>query len=296
MSIGAEHNRQEVGQGDTAELTAVLFKGDGTAITAAEVASVAYTVKRPDGTIAAAPGGTVQPDGSSFLRYTNTTAKGLYIWTVQFTLTSGEKRTHREEFFVYDPMEVPPVSMVQQVADQVWMRIEDCFDSEMGGPWLRDMTLAYFDQTKVARFVPEGVTYINAWPPITVFTIDTFTGVIAETDPAILAVDPNAKQVDPDQIIIVQSTLLAVIRHLMRSYVEQPNPVGANVVWHDRRDYLQRWGTIYQLEEKWFHDILALWKRQFLNYGKSSLLVSSKAGRLYPTGYRARNAARGFGY
>lgn len=296
MPLGAENNRQELSAGDTAELTAVLYKGDGSAATPAEISSVSYQIKKPNGTIVPIPGGTVQSDGSSFVRYTDTNDLGLYVWSVQFTLTTGEKRTHREEFFVYDPLEIPPTSRVQTIADEVWMRLEDCFDSELGGPWLRDMTLAYFDPTKVAKFIPEGLTYINGWPPITVLTIDYFTTDLPETDPVILAIDPNAKQIDPDQNIIIQATLLAVIRHLMRSYVEQPNPVGANVVWQDRRDYLPRWGQIYELEKAWFHDILALWKRQFLNYGHSALLVHSKAGRLYPPGYRARNASRGFGY
>lgn len=293
--MAAEHNRTIVSVGDTAELNPVFRPNSGILPTAADVSSVTFSIKKPDGTITPFTG-TIQDDGSGFLRYLDTASPGLYLWTAQFLLTTGEKGTVRDEFYVINPFESTPKSMVQQIADEVWVRIEDCFDSELGGPWLRDMTLSYFDASKIARFVTEGVTYINAWPPITVFTVDTFTNIIAETDPVLLALDPNAKQKDPDQIIIVQATLLAVIRHLMRSYVEQPNPVGANVVWLDKRDYLQRWGTIYQLEEKWFHDILALWKRQFLNYGKSSLLVSSKAGRLYPPGYRARNASRGFGY
>jgi hypothetical protein len=91
----------------------------------------------------------------------------------------------------------------------------------------------------------------------------------------------------------VQATLLAVIRHLMRSYVEQPAPQGANIVYQDRRDYLQRWEEIYKIEEEFFKYVLALWKRQFLHLGTGSLLVHSKAGRLYGPGYnRARTISR----
>jgi hypothetical protein len=119
-----------------------------------------------------------------------------------------------------------------------------------------------------------------------------FTTPIPDHDPNL---PDGSMQDDPDQIVIIQATLLAVIKHLMRSYVEQPNVVGANMVWQDRRDYLQRWQTIYTIEEGYFRQVVALWKRQFYNFGHSSLLVSSKAGRLgYGPGFRARNAARGY--
>lgn len=291
--IGAESTRTEVSTGDTYEAVSILYKADGNAADAADVASVSFTFKRPDGTTTT-HAGTVQSDGSGFYRFTDTAQLGLYIWTAQFTLITGEKRTFREEFFVNDLMEIPPIDRKEEVSDEVWMRLEDCFDSELGGPWLRDKTLAYFDPTKVARFIPEGMLMINSWPPLTQFDLGFFLTPVPETDPVILAIDPTAMQPDPDRILIVQATLIAVIRHLMRSYTEQPNLVGANVAWQDRRDYLQRWGTILQLEEKWFHDYLLLWKRQFYAFGHSALLVHSKAGRLYPPGYRARNAVRGF--
>lgn len=291
--IGAENTKPEVSQGDTYEAVAVLYKADGNAADLGDIADVAFQFKRPDGTITAHVG-TIQTDGSGFYRFTDTAQVGLYIWTAQFTLTSGEKRTLREEFFVNDPMEIPPIDRKEEVSAEVWMRLEDCFDSELGGPWLRDKTLAYFDPTKVARFIPEGLLMINAWPPATQLDLGYFVTNVPETDPVILATDPAAQQSDPDRILIVQATLIAVIRHLMRSYTEQPNLVGANVAWQDRRDYLQRWGTILQLEEKWFHDYVLLWKRQFYQFGQSALLVHSKAGRLYPPGYRARNSVRGY--
>lgn len=292
--IGAESTRTEYSQGDTAELTGVIYLGSGRAAEPSDVAAVNFTVKQPDGTTTTTSG-SIQPDGTGFLRYTDTNKLGLYIWTAQFTLTTGEKKTHRDEFFVYDPMEVPPIDRREEVAAEVWRRIEDCFDSNEGGPWLRDKTLAYFDPTKVAKFIPDGLMMINSWPPATQLTLADFTTPIPETDPLILQTNPTATQPDPDRILVVQATLIAVIRHLMRSYVEQPNLQNANVAWQDRRDYLQRWGTILQLEEQWFHDYLLMWKRQFYNFGKSALLIGTKAGRQTNIpGYRARNAARGF--
>jgi hypothetical protein len=97
--------------------------------------------------------------------------------------------------------------------------------------------------------------------------------------------------------IVVLGTLIQVIRHLMRSYVEQPAPMGSEVAYEDRRDYLQRWQMILQdLQEEWWR-MLLLWKRQYYHFGHSALSVHSKAGRLYGTqggSWRMRNAGRGW--
>jgi hypothetical protein len=291
MPLGAEHTQTTVNATDTAELTAYVYEKDDTAVELDDLASVTFTVRRPDGTIMT-NAGTIQPDGSAFYRFTDTTQTGLHVWTAQFTFTSGEKRTFRDEFWVQDPLEVPPVSQATEIAEQVWMRLEDCFDSEQGGPWLRDMTLAFFEPNKVERFVSEGMMRINSWPPATNLDLSYFTTPVINPDPNL---PPGTLQADPDRIVIVQATLLSVIRHLMRAYVEQPAPQGANVVWQDRRDYLQRWSTIYELEDAAFKEMVALWKRQFYNFGTGSLLVHTKAGRVYPYGgaWRARNAGRG---
>lgn len=291
MTIGTIREQTEANQGDTVDLRAFLYDSEDQPIDAADLASVQFTISRPNQTQDVIAG-TISTDGSGFLRYANTSVLGLYVWVARFTFVNGEIKSRRDEFNVSDPLYVPPTTRKSKIADEVWMRIEDCFDSELGGPWLRDMTLAYFDQTKVEKFIAEGLIFINGWPPVTNFDLDTFTTRVPDPDPAL---PPGTMRDDPDQILIIQATLLAVIRHLMRSYVEQPNPVGANIVWQNKRDYLERWGQIYQIEEAYFRQVVALWKRQFFNYGAGALLVHSKAGRLgYGSGYRARNAQRGF--
>lgn len=294
MSIGAEQNTSIVAKTDTAELTAYIYDANDQPILPSAISNVVFTVKTPD-EVENVNAGLVQSDGSGFLRWTDTTQIGVYVWVAQFTLGSGEKRSFRDEFVVEDLLATPSISRNDMVSQAVWMRLEDCFDSREGGPWLREKTKAYFDETKIAQFIPEGLLLINSWPPTTTVDLSFFTTILPETDPVILAINPNATRPDPDAIVIVQATLLASIKHLMRSYVEQPNVIGANVLWQDRREYQQRWNTIYDIENEYFKMVLALWKRQFLTYGKSSLLVSSKAGRLgYYPGFRARNIGRGW--
>lgn len=256
------------------------------------ITSATFTVRKPDDVVFSADG-VITNEGGAFLRVTDTGDVGTYRWIVRFVFESGEVRSYTSEFKTYDPFIENPQTQKSIIAEEVWMRLEDCFDSELGGPWLRDQTLRYFDSSKIERFIPEGLVFINGWPPITNFGLDTFTTQVPDPDPAL---PPGSLQSDPDMILIVQATLLAVIKHLMRSYVEQPLPQGANIVWQSKRDYLERWNTIYNIEWDFFKEIVALWKRQFLQYGKTSLLIHNKAGRLgYATGYRARNAARGYG-
>jgi hypothetical protein len=293
MSFSGDLDEKTIIKGDTASLYAFAYNDDESPITQADVTSVNFTVRKPDGT-QTTTAGSVNSEGTGRLSYTDTNLVGKYLWVAQFTFTTGERRSVTDEFFVFDPLNVAATTFKDQIASEVWMRIEDCFDSQEGGPWLRDRTLSYFDESKVKRFIPEGLVRVNSYPPITNFGLDAFTTFSPSTDPAELALDPNAKEPDSDRIIIVQATLLVVIRHLMRSYVEQYNPTGANVVWQDRRDYQQRWQAIYQIEEPYFKEMVALWKRNFLRYGTGSLLVHSKAGRLYGPGYnRAWSVGRG---
>jgi len=294
MAINAESRNSVVAKGDTAELYAYLYDNNDQVVVPALIDEVNFRVKDPDGVEVTAPG-VVQADGAGFLRWADTDITGVYVWIAQFTLTSGEKRSYRDEFVVQDLLLVPSVTQDDKIADQVWLRLEDCFDSREGGPHLRDVTRAYFDKSKLHHFIREGLVYINNYPPITQADVSWFTTDVPTTDPAILAIDPTATETDPDQIVLVQATLLATIKHLMRSYVEQPNVVGANIQWMDRRDYLQRWQTIYQIEWDYFKILVALWKRQFFNYGRSALLVNNKAGRFgYYPGFRTRNIGRGW--
>lgn len=290
MMIGAEKTQTSIWRDDTAELYAYFYDTADVPLAQAAFTSVSFTVRQPAGVDVVAAG-SINADGSCYHQYTVTNDIGLYKWTAQATLTTGEKRTYRDEFWVADPLEDPPSTQSDEIADEVWMRLEDCFDSEGGGPWLRDMSLVYFEPRKVERFIAEGILRINVSPPMTNLTLADFTMPVTNSDPSVPA---GTMMADPDQIILVQATLIAVIRHLMRSYTEQPMPEGANVVWHNRRDYLQRWGEILQIEEENFRQMIALWKRQFYNFGQGKLLTMSKAGRLYPTGWRARNSARGF--
>lgn len=280
MPLGILKPDHRVNIGDTAELRRHLYREDETAVAAADIAQVSVTIQLPDRSQVTAPG-LIEDDGTGFYRWSDTDLIGLYIYIMTFTLASGEVRSVRGAFEVIDPFNPPVQTNEDRLADAVWAKLEDCFDSEEGGPWLRDMTLNYFNKDKVPEFIGAGVLLINATPPVTQLVTGDFTTLLPDGSP------------DPDLPILAEAVFLEVVRHLMRSYVEQPLPQGAQVVYEDRRDYLARWEEIYRIEMEYFQRVLTLWKRQFIQLGHSKILVSAKAGRLLPAPLRSRNIGRG---
>jgi hypothetical protein len=226
--------------------------------------------------------GTVMPDGSGFLRWTDTAQTGEYLAKCQFSLISGEKRSVITNFSIFDPFNMPEPSSTDQIVEQVMLRLEDLFDSSEGGPWLRDRTDGHFDANKVASFIPEALLDINVQMPPTNFTLDYFT--MGTNDM------PN-----PNMPILIKGVLVLTIRHLMRSYTEQWIVQGGQVVQPDRTRYQQAWGAMYTIEQADYISAVRLWKRTVLRLGHSALLTASKSGRLFPYGTeRTRNIGRGY--
>lgn len=280
MAQGIRNFIGSVPQTDTAELLAYL-RINGQPVTEDHIVSVNFIVQKPDGTMSTVPG-TIQTDGAGFYRWTDTAQTGEYLVQAQFTLDTGEIRSVMTDFAVFDPFNVEPPTGMDLLIEQVMIRLEDAFDSVEGGPWLRDQTEAHFDYNKIASFVDEALLDINVQMPPTNYTIDNFTMLVNNL--------PN-----PNMPLLVKGVLVLIIRHLVRSYVEQPVPQGGQVVWEDRTRYTQTWQQVYQTEYQDFIQAVRLWKRTGLALGHSALLTSSKAGRLVPYGsMRTRGVYRGY--
>lgn len=279
MSLGFDREVDLINAGDTAEITTFLYDDDDVPLTQANLNSVEFLVQQPDGTRVTVAG-QLRADGGGVLSYADTSQVGQYRVVATFTTTDAAKRSTRCDFEVIDPFDPPAPSNTEVVGTYVWRKVEDCFDAEDEGPWLRDMSLNYFNEKKMGEFISEGLFEINERHPHTKLLTDFFF-----LEPG----DPSA-----DLPLLASGVFMAVVRHLMRSYVEQPTPQGAQIVYEDRRDYLNRWGTVYQVEKEWFDRNLAYFKRRFLGIGKSKLLVDTKAGRLLPAPLRVRTTGRGY--
>ena len=194
----------------------------------------------------------------------NTQNRGVMtaLWTysvggTEFTFTDHLQILNPMPF--YDQLHESEKFVVEQVS---WM-FGDLFDSTEGGPYLVEPFQTHFDYERIAQLQAVALTRINLLGfPITNYGV----GVGSQTVPEQL------------QGLVVIGTYLEVVRHLIRSYTEIPMFQSMNVTYTDRRDYMQRWQTILQLEEPNYERMIKLAKRSMLQLGRGSILVS---GGLY---------------
>lgn len=283
MSLGYDRDQNITYLGDTATLRAYLYDKDDHQYSADDLVGVTFLIQKPD-SVTSTVTGSVEDDGSGKATFTDTDLTGQYLVIATFTTLSDGERSVRCDFEVVDPTAPINPSITWIIANEAWEKFEDCFDGEDEGPWLRDMTLNTFNKDKMEAFLDDALLDINLQHPPTSFGADYF--VHNNGDGTFTA--------SSDLPLLAQGIVVQIIRHLIRSYVEQPNPVGAQIAWHDRRDYLQRWQSVLQEEKEQYRRILALWKRQFLSLGQNKLIVASKAGRLIPAPLRTRNVGRGY--
>lgn len=175
------------------------------------------------------------------------------------------------------------------MVDKVLWRIADLYDNTMGGvPYFAEEFQSQFNNETIARLMSVSLDKINSSrSPITSFGLG-----------------PGAKPYPLEWSgLLVTATYIEMIKHFMRSYVEQPNLQGTGVAQADRRDYLQRWQTILNMETAEYSSMLVQFKRKQLSFGSGSLIVAggifgsggmfrpgmyasaARAGRFYPVSY-----------
>lgn len=279
MPLGFDREMNVIASGDSAEIYAHIYTERDVPVSSRDLVNVTFKIQKPDGTLDEETGDILEEDGKGFLRYLGTDQIGEYKVIATFTFDTDEVRSVRADFEVIDPLNPPDPTTEQIIGQAVWGMLEDAFDSEEGGPWLQDVTMATFKKEKMAEFIAEGLFDVNIQNPPTDSTVDNF----------IVNGAPQS-----DFPLLAHATLIAVIRHLIRSYVEQPDPTGAQIVYGNRRDYYQRWMQVLQLEETRYMRLLTLWKRQFLGLGGSRVLVGSKSGRMIAGAQRTRYIGRGY--
>lgn len=148
----------------------------------------------------------------------------------------------------------------QAVVDYAWQRFEDLFDSSVGGPHLLMYAQSNFGRERVAQLMRTALNNLNsAAQPHSTFSVEDGGQEF-----------PHAEWGG----ILEQGTTVEIIKHLMRSYVEQPEAVGVTPARLDRRDYLSRWREILDVETEEYKRQLAVFKMAQMNLGRGSILVS----------------------
>ena len=189
------------------------------------------------------------------------TAVWIYaIDGVQFTFTDHLQILQPMGF--YDTLNQQEQSIIEQVSYMVG----DVFDSTEGGPNLIEPFQTHYDYERLAQLERLAVTRFNF--------LHNFNN-----HPYSYGVGPGTQTVPPQAAgLLVIGTYLELVRHLIRSYTEIPAMQGANVTYTDRRDYQQRWQTIYQTDWPEYDSMVRAYKIGQLNMARGSLLV---AGGIY---------------
>jgi len=255
---------ERIYKGDTATIEANLFDEDGVNFLPAN--EVNWSVRAPDGVVTDYGPDTVTETNAEIL-FNDTTQPGQYAAQITFDLPGGSKRSVVLSFEVIDPLETTTESdnPVDATVDRAWMKLEDLFDSELGGPHMRDRTLAMFDREKMKRFLP-----------------DAYYGIGNTYQPA-MSFDDTSFPFEQHMPLLSQALLVESLYHLMRTYVEQPQPMNSNVPYFDRRDYLNRWQLVLDKEEQKLIKWLDLFKMEQMGFGSTSILVGGYAS--YPVRY-----------
>lgn len=143
------------------------------------------------------------------------------------------------------------------IVEQTWSRFTDMFDSATGGPHLSEYAQSDFGRERLAQLLPMALNRVNlsSQPPMT-FTLEM--------------------QDFPYPMwggFLELALYIEAIRHLIRSYTEQPTPQGLQTVRLDRAQYAQMWRQILQDELKDFESMQDAFKISSLNLGRASVLV-----------------------
>jgi hypothetical protein len=171
---------------------------------------------------------------------------------------------------------------MKEIVDQSWVRFADLYDSPQGGPHLQVYFESHFSLNRVAQLLRVAVGKLNTIAqPHQTYTIDGDGGA---TFP-VTVWGP----------LLEQALYVEVIKHLRRSYVEQPDIRNdSGVARADRRDYLDRWGLILEDEQEDLKKRLDTFKISSMGLGKPAVMVSGGVyGRFAPTRYAGSAAARG---
>lgn len=200
------------------------------------------------------------------LSATETSNPGLYMVWWEYEV-GGDTKVERSYFEVghasptYDSLH-PDMKLV---VESVNIRFADLFDSPLGGPHLQVHYQTNFGRERLAQLLRIGLGRLNT---------------IAQPHQTYSLIPGQGNEFPVGQWgpLLEQVCFVEVVKHLRRSYVEQPDVIGVNVARLDRRGYMDRWGTILRDEQADLDKMIDHFKVAHMGLGHGRLLV---AGGIY---------------
>jgi hypothetical protein len=236
--------------------------------------AVTVDMKTPDGTTTVFAGrAATRTDVGTYevsLGTADTDVPGEYDLTWHFTLATVPSTVLTyvlvgESAPAYDALSPE----MKGVAEAVWGRFADLFDSPMGGPHLQVYFQAHFGRQRIAQAMGWAVGRMNTIAqPYQSYTIDgTKPFPIQQWGP-----------------LLEHATYVETIKHLIRSYTEQPDWPGVTISRAERRDYADRWRSVLDMETQDLNSQLQVFKIANMGLGRPHVLVSGGVyGRYGPT-------------
>lgn len=182
------------------------------------------------------------------------------VWTYQVggvNLTYVDYYQIRDSMPTYDAFSDAEKGAVEAICNL----FGDTYDSTVGGPHLIEEFQTKFTKERIAQLMFWAVEKINLTKqPITNWTL-SYPG-----QPGNFPADYRG--------LLIMAGYVETLRHLIRSYTEQPEVRNADVIYLDRRDYYDRWMGVLKMEEQQLTDMLVLVKRKMMNLGSTSMLLS----------------------
>ncbi|MCX4799564.1 hypothetical protein OG497_37555 [Streptomyces sp. NBC_01242] len=167
------------------------------------------------------------------------------------------------------------------IIETSWNRFSDLFDFATEGPHLQTYVQANFGRNRLAQLLRIAVGRLNTVAqPFQSYTIDGDGGA--------------SFPIERWGSLLESALYVECLRHLIRSYVEQPEvQSGSGVSRLDRRDYKDRWEDVLGVEEPVLKQQLEHFKIANMGLGRARVLVSGGVwGRWGPNRLPLSHAAR----
>lgn len=161
---------------------------------------------------------------------------------------------------------------LKAVVESVWHRFADLYDSPLGGPHFEVYPQSHFTRGRMGELMQHSLRKMN---------------VVAQPQTTYrLYSHQKGKDFPVNQwgAVLEQGLYIEVIKHFIRSYVEQPLVNGVQNARLDRRDYMNRWQGVLAMEQDEYADMIEHFKIRHMMLGRPHVTVSGGAyGNFGPT-------------